>query len=126
MDQAPQQHPSLDSIEISVPSRDSISKNADELTELEESSLASAEYAARIEAIKQDTTERKRYANRTFWLVCFWLGGIALTIVAQGFKAWGFYLDADIVMALIGGTTTGVVGIFLIVARYLFPSVRKK
>lgn len=42
-------------------------------------------------------------------------------VIAQGFKFHSFTLDSSIVIALIGGTTTGVVVLFLIVARYLFP-----
>jgi hypothetical protein len=50
-----------------------------------------------------------------------WLAAIAVVVFLQGFKLSGFSLDAGIVEALIGGTTTGVVGLFLIVTRYLFP-----
>jgi hypothetical protein len=74
-----------------------------------------------IDGILQDLGERKKYAGRIFWMVVVWLAAIALVIVMEGFHLLGFYLDSSIVIALIGGTTTGIVGLFLIVARYLFP-----
>jgi hypothetical protein len=53
--------------------------------------------------------------------VAAWLFVIGVVIMFQGFRLWGFGLEPEVIMALIGGTTTGIVGIFLIVSRYLFP-----
>ena len=73
-----------------------------------------------VENARQDLGERKKYAKFTFSLVAGWLIFIAVIILLQGFGAWGFSLDYKIIIAVIGGTTTSTVGIFLIVARYLF------
>lgn len=83
--------------------------------------LDSQKKKTEIANAQQNIDERKKYAHRTFCLVCCWLAAIAGMIVLQGFNLFGFWLDSGIVIAMIGGTTTGVVGIFLIVARYLFP-----
>jgi hypothetical protein len=76
---------------------------------------------AEIGGTVQDIKERKKYAHRSFCLVAIWLVSIGVMIIFQGFKIKGFNLEPEVLMALIGGTTTGIVGIFLIVSRYLFP-----
>ena len=46
------------------------------------------------------------------------MGGVVLV---QGIRPFGFDLAEAVVLALVGGTTASVIGIFLIVANYLFP-----
>ena len=93
----------------------------DQQSQEEEQKLEAERKRAEIRGTNQDTDERKKYAHRTFCLVCSWLAAIAGVLLLAGFRIGGFSLGNDVLMALIGGTTTGVVGIFLIVARYLFP-----
>ena len=89
-----------------------VSKQPDRQSTEEVIDLESERKRAEIKAANQDTTERKRYSLCSFILVCVWLLAIAIVVVLQGFKLWGFSLDNNVVIALIGGTTTGVVGIF--------------
>jgi hypothetical protein len=70
---------------------------------------------------QQDIAERKKYAGRTYWLVVVWLAMIGLIVLCQGFTLLGFGLTSGVLITLIGSTTGSVVGIFLIVTRYLFP-----
>jgi hypothetical protein len=72
--------------------------------------------------IDQDRSERQKYAHRVFCLVVAWLFAMGLVVVAQGLDLGGFALSDAVVLTLIGSTTASVVGIFLIVAWYLFPS----
>ena len=46
-----------------------------------------------------------------------------MLLVIQGvFSPWGiFNLSNNVLLAAIGGTTINVIGLFLVVARYLFP-----
>ena len=72
--------------------------------------------------LEQDITERKKYANRSFWLVVGWIVAIFAIIVLQGFSAkTGFSISDTVLMTLIGGTTINILGIFIVVANYLFP-----
>ena len=81
----------------------------------------------RLRGLEQDIDERKKYANRIFVLVAIWLAVVVVVLVADGIRwPWmaryvGFDLPEAVLMALITTTTGGVVGILLIVARYLFP-----
>jgi hypothetical protein len=72
---------------------------------------------------QQDINQLQRYAGRIFWLVVAWLSGTFALLLLQGFLGpnhW-FNLDDAVLIAAIGGTTINVIGIFIVVARYLFP-----
>lgn len=68
----------------------------------------------------QDIVERKNYASKMFWLVIVWLIGILGILILQGFELWGFQLDDKVLIALIGGATANIIGIFAIVVRYFY------
>ena len=82
----------------------------------------------RIQDLTQNRTERKRYADRIYKLVTTWLIFISVVIVLHGitiqgpgtFVRKGLNLSDDIVLALIGGTTLNVLGLFFVVLKYLF------
>ncbi len=77
-----------------------------------------------IESRKQDIGERKRYAKAVFLLICTWLLALFLVLGLQGFKTGGFSLSDSVLLALVGGTTVNVIGIFIVVVSYLFPKDR--
>jgi len=71
---------------------------------------------------KQNRFERKKYANRIFKLIVWWLLFVGGVTVFQGIRPFGFELSTPVMLALIGGTTTNVLGIFYFVAKYLFDT----
>jgi hypothetical protein len=95
----------------------------DSETKKEGEDLARQERLTLLLGIRQDIEERKTYANRVFWLVVGWLvGGFALLVAQGALSPWHWFnLDNTVLMAAIGGTTVNVIGIFIVVARYLFP-----
>ncbi len=90
----------------------------EERTQLENDRLR-----AEVGTLEQDREERKKYAHRVFCLVVGWLATIGVIVGLQGFKTswYSFELPTSVLITLIGSTTASVVGIFLIVATYLFP-----
>ena len=68
----------------------------------------------------QDIEERKAYASKIFKLICSWIGGVFFILVMSGFQLH-FKLSDSVLIALVGGTTASVIGIFVVVANYLFP-----
>ncbi len=84
--------------------------------------LDSQRAQAELSGIKLDIEQRKTYADRIFHLVLFWLSAIGVVIFVQGFHFYGFSLDTSVLLMLIGSTTSGVIGLFLIVTRYIFPA----
>lgn len=78
--------------------------------------------ARELQQIDEIVASRKSYANKIYWLVVCWLIGMGLVILLVGFKEWTkFEVDTKVVLALIGGTTLNVLGIFTIVTNFLFP-----
>lgn len=69
---------------------------------------------------KQDRKERKVYANLTFSLISIWLTLILLIFIAIGQKKL-IYSDT-VIVTLLTTTTIEVIGLFIIIAKYLFPS----
>lgn len=100
--------------------RDAEARGAD-AGEAERRALDNAKRRAEIENLDQDRDERKKYASRVFWLVVIWLAAIGMILMLQGFGIGKFDLSDSVLLMLIGTTTGSVVGIFLIVANYLFP-----
>lgn len=104
----------------SIPAPQNVSQTPDIETVEEEEDLEKQQKKAIILGLTQDIEERKTYASRAFWLVVVWLVFIGIVIILQGFNLWSFTLTPAVLVTLIGSTTSGVVGIFLIVTRYLF------
>lgn len=77
----------------------------------------------RIDQLKQDLDERKRYAAKIYRLIALWLGSLGIIILLQGVNLPKdfFSLSDSVLLALIGGTTANVLGMFFIVLKYLFP-----
>jgi hypothetical protein len=77
-------------------------------------------------ALEQDIALRKDFAWDIFYLIVGWLSLVFVVLGVQGFAVTifrhTFHLSDSVVLALIGGTTVNVLGIFIIVVRYLFPS----
>jgi len=100
----------------------------DDITKKEAEALDQAKVKLELEGIKQDQTQRKEYADRIFCLIKWWLVAILAILVLHGFaEKIGFKLSDKVLITLIGGTTINVLGIFAIVANYIFyrPSNRK-
>lgn len=67
---------------------------------------------------QQDKNERKIYAELIFTLITIWLLFVLIIFVAIG-KGFLLYSDS-VIITLLTTTTIEVIGVFLIVARYLF------
>jgi hypothetical protein len=112
----------LDSINASVVDR--ASADPDSRTLLEKQTLETQYLKEQIRSLSQDIDERKKYAHRIFCLICSWLGITFAVLIANGIQngKW-FSLPQPVLLALIGGTSADVLGIFYIVTHYLFPNV---
>lgn len=101
----------------------------DDRTTDEQEDLDYRRQDALLKGLLQDIDERKRYANRSYWLVCGWLFSVFVLVYFHGTKlAWmgcfvAFELPESVLIALVTTTTGSVVGTFLIVAKYLFRTV---
>ena len=82
----------------------------------------------RIDQLEQDLKERKHYAAKIYRLIALWLGSLGVILLLQGVKLpiAFFTLSDSVLLALIGGTTANVLGMFFIVLKYLFPQQATK
>lgn len=74
--------------------------------------------------IKQDREERKVYAGKTFNLLCVYMVCVGILLLMSGFsesEKAKFHLSDTVLIAILGTTTTNILGIFYFVANYLFP-----
>lgn len=98
------------------------SKKLKNLTDLEEQF-----YVVHTVGLAQDIEQRKAYALRIYHLTVAWLIALAAFILLYGWQAKvGFSLSERVILALITSTTIEVIGLFVIVARYLFHTPTAK
>jgi hypothetical protein len=84
-----------------------------------------------LELERRDYEKRKRnltigYVGRLFWLIVFWLIAVMVYIGFAGFKYRDFSLDNSVLIALITSTTATVLGLFIYVAKWLYPTTQKQ
>lgn len=78
-----------------------------------------------LSAIKDTHNLRLSYTGRIFWLVVAWLSCVVACVVLSGFKFYGFGLSDSVLVAFITSTTVTVVGLFVLVAKWMYPSGRE-
>ena len=88
--------------------------------------LEEEEKLAHINSYKQDTKERKHYAEKTFEFLCAYMLAVFLLLIFAGSDHIDFHFSDSVIIALITTTTANVIGIFIFVMRYLFNGSKKK
>ena len=64
---------------------------------------------------------RRRYGYWILILTSLWIIAVLVVVFMQGFSVKGFVLPDSVLMLLLGTTTANIIGLFIIVANYLFP-----
>jgi len=97
------------------------SNQPDPLVVRENKQLEQRRLEAEIQSLEQDTLARKTYANRVYCLAATWLGAVGVILVLQGFRWFGWNpLHENVMIALVTGSTVGVLGILASVIAYIF------
>jgi len=110
-----------------LPARDiQIPKEQQRRDELTKAQADVITQLVQAQGVKSTTNLREKYANRAFVLCVSWLVAILLVLCFQAFHWLGFTLSEAIILALIGGTTVNVVGLFYFVMKGLFDSKGKQ
>lgn len=86
-------------------------------------------YADRIKALEYDEKKynfelRKKYAARVSWIVVGWLAFVMFVLFVYSINCFQSFLkplDNNVLIALIGGSSVNIIGLFAIVLKYLFP-----
>ncbi len=71
-----------------------------------------------LEGIRQDRKQRGQFALFIFVLMCLYLIAVLVIVILKG--AGLLLLDNIVLNALLTTTTANIIGIFIIVAKYLF------
>ena len=100
----------------------------EELPDLE-LSLEDHKLQYEIDSLKQELREardtheaRIMYIGRTFWLVVAWLACVVASVTFAGFRFCEFSLSDNVLIAFITSTTVNVLGLFVLVAKWLYPT----
>ena len=105
---------------ISTPARKEVVKLSDADIETEMKLVSLDIKKETLESNRQDRRERKNYADKVFKLVLGFLSVSMLVVIASGIKTLCLNLSDSVLIALLTTTCANVVGIFLIVVKYLF------
>lgn len=65
---------------------------------------------------------RKQYVGRLFWLITAWLAVVIALVILTATLRDVFTLADSVLIAFITSTTVSVIALFVIVAKWLFPS----
>jgi hypothetical protein len=72
--------------------------------------------------LKELHATRKQYVGRLFWLITVWLLIVIALVILTATLKDVFSLDTSVLIAFITSTTVSVIALFVIVAKWLFPS----
>lgn len=64
---------------------------------------------------------RKEYTSKLFWLIVVWLSIVVLFVFLSATLKPRFSLSDSVLIAFITSTTVSVLGLFVLVAKWLFP-----
>lgn len=84
------------------------------------STLDDDERKEHLRSLKQDTDERKRYANKLFWFLITYMVMVFIILFLHGFSVVKFYVHDVVIITLISTTTANIIAIFIFVVKYLF------
>ena len=73
-----------------------------------------------LDSQKQDREERKKYADAIFQMLSVYLIIILIIILSCGYELNYFYLSDNVIIALLTTMSANIIGLFAIVANYLF------
>lgn len=84
------------------------------------------EVSYKLVQLKFVDATRDKYVGRLFWLIVVWLFIVVVFVALTATLGGSFHLSDSVLIAFITSTTLGVLGLFVIVARWLFPSANEK
>ena len=77
-----------------------------------------------LDSNKQDRIERKKFSDKIFWMVVSFLSTVLLIVIVCAIKCIPFTLSDSVLIALLTTTTANVIGVYMIVAKYLFHTFK--
>lgn len=78
----------------------------------------------RLENEKQNIELKRKFASRVFWLMVAFLVFVGLILLITLYQSKETRLSDPVIITLLTTTTTTILGLFAIVAKYLFYNLR--
>lgn len=104
-------------------------KPDDGLVATERKALENAKLETEVERLKSELQHandlheiRKKYTGRLFGLIVAWLSVVILFVALTAMLKPYFNLADSVLIAFITSTTVSVLGLFILVAKWLFPT----
>lgn len=70
----------------------------------------------------QDREQRKEFAIQIYHFLCFYLSSVLFLVVLSATPLIKFELTEGIIITLLTTTTANIIGIFILVVKYLFAT----
>jgi hypothetical protein len=94
--------------------------------EIETLKIKNRELDYKLEQLRKLDTTRDDYVFKLFCLIVSWLTIVVIFVALSATLGEYFKLSDSVLIAFITSTTVSVLGLFVIVARWLFPSANDK
>ncbi len=98
----------------------------------ETTSLELDQLKLKVQRLENDLKEakdlhslRKEYTDKLFGLILWWLIIVVVFVLLSATARPAFNLSDTVLVAFITSTTVSVLGLFVLVAKWLFPSLHK-
>ncbi len=120
---------SIEAIQHAADVEAAIVKPDDGLVATERKALENAKLETEVERLKSELQHandlheiRKTYTGRLFGLIVAWLSVVILFVALTATLKPYFNLADSVLIAFITSTTVSVLGLFILVAKWLFPT----
>ncbi|OUN97749.1 hypothetical protein [Bacteroides clarus] len=70
----------------------------------------------------QDREQRKEFAIKIYHFLCFYLSSVLFLVILSATPLIKFELTEGIIITLLTTTTANIIGIFILVVKYLFAT----
>lgn len=77
---------------------------------------------SQLRQLNDNHSLRLSYTGKIFWLVVGWLVSVVVCVAMSGLSKWGFKLSDGVMIAFITSTTVNVIGLFVLVAKWMYPA----
>ena len=78
-----------------------------------------------LEGHKQDRRERKKFADQIYWMLVAFLVAVMVIVSLCAVECLKFNLSDSVIITLLSTMSANMIGIFMVVARYLFKPANK-
>ena|ERR1700755_1605749 len=107
-------------------SNDALAEAGEEILDKDKKLLENKREKQRLLVEEDRHKLRIPYIDKLFWLTVIWLLIVIIFLILQATAKNYFNLSDGVLIAFITSTTVAVIGLFMLVGKWLFPSEQKE